>query len=127
MRLRRIAIATLAVLVLSLGTSFARQPAIYKVSATLQHSGAVFASPALTIQAGVAGRVEVSGPNGYALELTISDADQGALKVDADLNSVHGSIAPTFVVRLNGPAKGAVGELAGVGHRILRRIKDRDA
>jgi hypothetical protein len=112
MRLRWISIAALAILVLPFGTSFARQPATYKVAATLQHSGSVFASPALTIQAGVAGRVEVAGPGGYILELTIVDADQGALKVDADLDSAYGSIAPTFVVRLNEPAKVAVGDLA---------------
>ena len=44
MRLRWIAIATLAILVLPFGTSFARQPATYKVAATLQHSGSVFGS-----------------------------------------------------------------------------------
>lgn len=119
MHSRLIVIAALAGLILSLGTSIAAQRTAYEVSATLMHSGAVFASPTLSVEAGVTGRVDVSGPNGYTLSLTISDTDQNAIKVETDLDSVHGSMAPTIVVRPGEPASVSVGEF-GLGITVRR-------
>ncbi|MGY0613483.1 hypothetical protein [Luteimonas sp. A501] len=104
-------IAALAALVLPIGASFAAQPTTYEVSATLSHSGVPFASPALRVEPGVPASVEVVGPDGYTLSLTITEGDEGSVKVSTKLDSSHGSMDPTIIVRPGEPATVSVGDL----------------
>ncbi len=119
MRSRSLVIAAFLGFILALGTSFAAQRATYEVSVTLLHSGVVFASPTLSVESGVAGSVEVSGPDGYTLSLIINDVDPDALQVQTTLDSPRGSMAPTLVVRPGEPAQVSLGEL-GLGIAVRR-------
>lgn len=101
----------LASLLLPIATADAVDPATYDVSATLRHSGSVFAEPRLRLRPGVPARIEVAGPDGYSLGLQILETNPDALDVEARLDSMHGSMSPTLVVRPGQPASISIGEL----------------
>ena len=84
----------------------------YKISARLSDSGQEFAAPELTAKAGDTATVEVTGPNAYALALTVEPLADGTLKVSTHLDSAHGDMAPVVVVRPGAPASVTVGALS---------------
>lgn len=53
----------------------------------------------------------VSGPDGYTLALTVTDQAPDKILLALDLNSAHGSAAPTVVVQPGKPATIAVGDM----------------
>lgn len=91
--------------------SFAKPPGSYYVSAKLSHGGKSFAEPSVTVQAGQPAIMEVSGPDGYKLTLTITDVAPDEVQVAANLDSPHGAMEPTMVVRLDQSASVSVDNL----------------
>ena len=92
-------------------SSFAIPPGLYEVSAKLSHAGKSFATPSATVRAGQPANIEVSGPDGYKLTFTVTDLAPDKIQVAASLDSSHGSMAPTVVVRPGQPASVSVGNL----------------
>jgi hypothetical protein len=88
--------------------SQAVQPAAYQVSATLSHAGQPFAAPRVSVQEGKPARIEVAGAEGYTFTVTVTDLAPDRIKVAATLDSSHGAMAPTVVVRPGEPASVAV-------------------
>lgn len=104
-------IAAAMAFVLPIGASFAAQSASFEVSAKLLHSGEVFATPTATVRPGVPASLEVTGPDGYKLSLTITELDQDSIKVVTSLDSSYGSMAPTLIVRPGELGTVSVGDL----------------
>lgn len=107
----RIAIFTLATLIAVASSAAASESASYKVSATISHAGATFASPTAIVRASEEARISESGDNGYELTFTVSDLAPDQIKVAASVTSEHGSMDPTVIVRPDTPATVSVGEL----------------
>ena len=84
----------------------------YRVSATLAHAGEAFAAPVAVVRADEEARVEVSGENGYSFAFTVTDLAADRIQVAAALDSGHGSMDPTVVVRPDTPATVSVGDLS---------------
>lgn len=84
---------------------------IYKVSTTLSHKGKAFASPVVVIKEAVPGTVEVSGPDGYRLSVTVTTAGDNIVDVAAKVDSARGAMAPRVTVRLGQAATVAIGDL----------------
>jgi len=103
----------LAVLALSASATSgpASPPNSYAVSAKLTHAGQSFAEPSAIVLAGKPASIEVSGPDGYKLTLTVSDIAAREIQVVANLDSSHGSMAPTVIVRPGQPASVSIGDL----------------
>jgi hypothetical protein len=91
--------------------SFASPPNSYYVSAKLSHAGKPFAAPSVTVHAGQPASMEVSGPDGYKLTLTITDVAPDEVQVAASLDSPHGAMEPTMVVRLDQSASVSADDL----------------
>ena len=89
--------------------SQAAQSASYQVSATLSHAGKPFAAPRVSVQEGKPARIEVSGAEGYTFTVTVTDLAPDRIKVAATLDSSHGAMAPTVVVRPGEPASVVAG------------------
>ena len=90
----------------------------WHVQATLLHDDTVFARPALVVRSGEAGVVEVSGEDGYRLELAVTEAPDGAVRITTALQSIHGDAAPVLVVMPGKPADVRIGPL-GIGIVIV--------
>ncbi|WP_162615842.1 hypothetical protein [Solilutibacter oculi] len=103
-------IATL-VLCLPASLSFASPPGSYEVSAKLTHGGQAFAAPSAVVLANKPASIEVTGPDGYKLTLTVTDLAPDKIQVAAHLDSAYGSMAPTVVVRPDKSASVSVGDL----------------
>lgn len=80
----------------------------HRVTATMAQQGEVFATPSLVVERGRQARASVDGHDPYALALTLSPAEGGAVHVAADLQSARGSMAPEVIVRPGQPASVAV-------------------
>jgi hypothetical protein len=104
-------IITTLVLCLLAGLSFASPPGSYEISAKLTHGGQVFAAPSAVLLANKPASIEVTGADGYKLTLTVTDLAPDKIKVAAHLDSAHGVMAPTVVVRTGKPASVSVGDL----------------
>ena len=92
-------------------SAFASPPGSYDVSAKLLHAGKSFATPSATVGADKPASIEVSGVDGYKLTLTVTDLAPDKIQVAANLDSSHGSMAPTVVVHPGQPANVSVGDL----------------
>ena len=103
-------IAILA-LCLPASLSLANQPGSYAVSAKLTHAGQSFAAPTAVVLANKPASIEVSGPDGYKLTLTVTDLAPDQIQIAAQVDSLRGSMAPTVVVRPDTPARVSVGDL----------------
>ncbi len=99
-------------LALALATTASAAPATYAVEAQLSHKGHVFASPSAMVQDGVPATLEVTGPDGYRLALTVTRQSADAVELAATLDSPRGHMAPTLVVRPDQPGSVHVGDLA---------------
>lgn len=106
-----LSILTTLALCVSASLSFAGPPGTYEVSAKLTHAGQPFAEPSAVVRANTPASIEVAGPNGYKLTLTVTDMAPDKIQVAADLDSPHGSMAPTVIVRPGQPASVSVGNL----------------
>ena len=84
----------------------------YDVSATLSHEGREFASPSLVVKAGEAASISTSGPDGYALSITVDPLADGTLRVSSRVNSDRGDMAPVLVVEPGATSSVSVGELS---------------
>ena len=91
--------------------SFANPPSSYAVSAKLMQAGQTFAVPSAVVLANKPASIEVTGPDGYKLTLTITELAPDKIQVAAYVDSSHGSMAPTVVVRPDKPASVSVGDL----------------
>ncbi len=98
-------------LALVLASTASAAPATYAVEAQLSHKGHVFASPSAVVQEGVPATLEVTGPDGYRLVLTVTGQSADALALAATLDSPRGHMAPTLVVRPDQEGSIRVGEL----------------
>jgi len=111
MRIRSKLFVALIAFCLCAASSIAAAAASYEVSATLSHSGRSFASPSATVLADKPATIQVSGKDGYKLTLIVTDIAADEIKVVASVDSSHGSMAPTVVVRPDQPATVSVGDL----------------
>lgn len=84
----------------------------YKVSVKLSHAGNSFSEPSAVVLADKPASIEVSGTDGYKLTLTVTDLAVDQIQVVASLDSAHGSMEPTVVVRPDQPATISVGDLS---------------
>ncbi|RYG85939.1 MAG: hypothetical protein EON59_11135 [Alphaproteobacteria bacterium] len=89
----------------------AEPPDSFAVSTNLTYAGRSFARPSIVVLADKPATIEVPGAGGYKLTLTVSELDTHEIKVVAKLDSSHGSMAPTVVVRPGRPASASVGDL----------------
>ncbi|MFL6585710.1 MAG: hypothetical protein ACJ8GV_02335 [Luteimonas sp.] len=83
----------------------------FAVSAKLTSAGQTFAEPSAVVLAGSPASIEVAGSDGYTLVVTVSEIAGDQIRIAADLDSSHGSMAPTIVVRPGEPASVWVGDL----------------
>lgn len=83
----------------------------YRIDATLLHDGKPFAAPAMTVNGGEPATIEVAGAEAFKLAVTATGVDAETARLEADLQSVHGSMQPTIVVRMGEPASMTVGDL----------------
>ncbi len=83
----------------------------YTVSASLLHNGKQFGAPTLVVEPNTPASMEVTGPSGYKLSLTVSELASDKIKVAATLDSSFGKMAPVVVVHPGQPATVALGEL----------------
>ena len=72
----------------------------YRVSFTLAQDGRPFATPALVVKPGVPAAIEVSGPNGYRIDVTVDDAGQGSVKVGLHLSTTRSNASPVLIAKL---------------------------
>jgi len=107
MRLRTKILAIL-VLCLPAGLSLAGPPGPYGISARLSHAGQLLAAPGVTALAGKPASIEVGGADGYRLTFTVTDLAADRIRVDTRVDSSHGSMAPTIMVRPGVPASVSV-------------------
>jgi len=91
--------------------SFASPPGSYEVSAKLTYANQAFAEPSAVVRANKSASIEVTGPDGYTLTLTVTDMAPDKIQVAANLDSSHGSMAPTVIVRPDQPASVSAGDL----------------
>lgn len=103
--------AVVALLALSTASFAACAAGPYAVSAKLSHQGEVFAEPSAVVRHGEPASIEVSGPNGYKLALTVRELAADKIQVVAAVDSVHGNISPTVVVKPGVPATVRIGEM----------------
>ena len=83
----------------------------YGIAATLLSNGKPFAAPVMTVRDGEPATVEVSGRDAFKLALTATGIDAKTVRIETDLESVHGSMRPTMVVLTGQRASVAVGNL----------------
>lgn len=87
--------------------------ATYVVNAELRHQGSMLAAPTMTVTENQPATMELSGENGYRLEVTLApspDGDDG-LAVDARVFTAHGELVQTLTVSPGVPAEAAEGDL----------------
>jgi len=112
MSTRKAHVSAFALAVSLAAASFSASAAeAYSVSLHLFHKGKEFGAPSMVVKSGVAGTMEVTGPNGYKLKVTASDDGPNRIKVSTQLESSHGSMSPEVVVRPGTQATIAVGDL----------------
>jgi hypothetical protein len=107
----RTTIAAAALIALVAAPFAARAAGPYAVSAKLSHQGKVFAEPSAVVRNGEPASIQVTGPSGYTLALTVTELAADKIQVAAAVDSPHGRIAPTVVVRPGVPASISVGEV----------------
>ncbi len=110
MEVRKGSIALTAFALLASFGSFAAET--YKVTARLSHAGKSFGEPVAVVSADTPATLEVAGPDAYKLKFTVTDVANHEIKVSAELDSSHGSIAPVVVVKPGEPAIVSVGDLS---------------
>ena len=86
----------------------------WRVQTTLRHDAAVFAQPSLIVREGAPGIVDVAGDGGYRLQVSVTDAPDGAVRVATALQSAHGDVAPVLIVLPGEQAEVLIGSL-GIG------------
>ena len=84
---------------------------LYKVSASLTDKNQTIGSPTLVVKNATPASIEVSGPTGYKLSLTVTDLAPDKIQVATSIESQQRTIAPTIVVRPGKPAAISVGDL----------------
>lgn len=89
----------------------------YRIDATLLHAGEPFAKPVVIVRGGEPATIEATGRDAFRFAVTATSVDAEAVRIDADLESAHGSMQPTMIVRAGEPASMTVGDL-----RIEMRI-----
>jgi hypothetical protein len=83
----------------------------YAIAATLLHEGKPFAAPVITVRNGEPATVEMGGRDAFQLAITATGIDADMVRIEARLESAHGSMQPTMIVRAGEPASVAVGNL----------------
>jgi hypothetical protein len=83
----------------------------YRIDATLLHEGQPFAAPAMTVNGGEPATIEVAGAEAFKLAFTATGVDAETVRFEADLESAHGTMQPTMIVRTGEPASVTVGDL----------------
>jgi len=93
----------------------------YDVSATLSHAGKAFASPSTTVLADTPAISEVTGKDGFKLELIVTQLTPDTIQVLAKIESSHGSMDPILIVNPSQSANVSVGDL---GLELVVRLND---
>ena len=107
----RTVLAAAVLLASSLAPFAARASGPYAVSLELSHHGEVFATPSVVVRDADPASMEVSGASGYKLVLTVRELAADRIEVVASVDSTHGSISPTVVVKPGVPASMTIGEM----------------
>ncbi len=84
----------------------------YDIHVTLFHQGSPFATPVMTVQAGERATIEATGPDAFKLALTATPIDADTVQIAGELESAHGSVLPTLIVKTGALATitaGAIG------------------
>ena len=71
----------------------------YEIHATLSHEGKPFASPVVIVLAGEPSTIETGGPDGFTLAIVATAVDATTVRLEADLQSSHGTAKPTLIVK----------------------------
>ena len=82
----------------------------YKVSAEASSDPIHYQFPTFIVDSGQTAHI-VSPGNSYEISFTVTDADQGNVKIVASLSSEKGKLAPTMVVPIGKPVSVSVGEV----------------
>ena len=77
----------------------------------LSHQGEVFSAPSVVVRDAEPALMEVTGARGYKLALTVRELAADRIEVVAAVDSAHGSISPTVVVKPGVPASMKIGEM----------------
>ena len=85
---------------------------LYKVTASLAYKDKPFGTPSAVVNNDTPASIELSGPSGYKLSFTVTDLAPDKIKVATSVESQHGALAPTVVVRPGQPATVSVGDLS---------------
>jgi len=99
----------LAVVQLLFATS-AFAASAYKVSAEASSDQIHYQIPTFIVESGKTAHI-VSPGNGYEISFSVTDADQGNVKVVASLSSEQGKLAPTMVVPIGKAVSVSVGDV----------------
>ena len=93
----------------------------YRISATLSNEGRVIAAPVMSVRGHERATIEVAGADAHMFALTVTGVDAETVQVEAEVESAHGSMQPTMLVRLGEPASVTVGKLA-LELRVMRNL-----
>jgi hypothetical protein len=108
---RRIA-SFVGALALGLVSSAAIAGQHYMVSTRLARGGQLLGTPSILVEAGKQAAISVAGPQGYKLDLTVTDAGNGNVKIATVFNAAHDSVSPGIITPLGKKARITVGDLA---------------
>ena len=75
------------------------QDKLFKLSFDVSHMGKAVGSPIVVVREGVPGSMEVSGPDGYKMTFTATEAGSGKIKIATTFSSAQGSSSPTVIVK----------------------------
>jgi hypothetical protein len=84
----------------------------YMVSTRLARGAQLLGTPSVIVEEGKQAAISVSGPQGYNLDLTVTDVGDGNVKVATVFNASHDSASPVIVTPLGKKARITVGDLA---------------
>ena len=107
----RTALAAAVLLASALAPFAAQASGPYAVAVELSHQGEVFAAPSVVVRDAEPASMEVTGATGYKLALTVRELAADRIEVVAAVDSAHGSISPTVVVKPGVPASMKIGEM----------------
>lgn len=102
--------AALAIALLLTSAAHGRED-VYEIRTTLLHQGRPFADAVMLVRAGEAATIERGGADAFELALMANRIDERTVRIEADLQSVHGTARPTLLVEAGEPASITVGAI----------------
>lgn len=108
----RTTLAAVTAMLVSLVSLHCAAADLYKVSASLAYQGKLFGAPSAVVKNGIPASVETTGPAGYKVSFTVTDLAPDRIRVATSVESHHGALAPTLIVRPGQPATVSVNDLS---------------